>query len=112
MLFSYIFIKNKPENFEKYRNPFIIIIIIISIFLSGFVSCNFIKQTINISAGITIKQDISIKKEIINNISNNKNPNFDKYLFSKKSKKEKFKNIIKFLFKSIDDSLIIPKRDL
>jgi len=112
MLFSYIFIKNKPENFEKYRNPFIIIIIIISIFLSGFVSSNFIKQTINISTGITIKQDISIKKEIINNISNNKNPNFDKYLFSKKSKKEKFKNIIKFLFKSIDDSLIIPKRDL
>ena len=112
ILFFYAFYKNKPNNFENFRNPFIIPVLIVNLFFCIFVIINFIKQTKNISKGVTIKQEASIKRETIKNISKNKNTNFDKYYFTKRTKKEKIKNIIKFLFKKIDHSLIIPKRDL
>ena len=112
ILFFYAFYKNKPNYFENFRNPFIILVLIVNLFFCIFVIINFIKQTKNISKGVTIKQEASIKRETIKNISKNKNTNFDKYYFTKRTKKEKIKNIIKFLFKKIDHSLIIPKRDL
>ena len=108
--FFYIFYKNKPKDFEKFRNPFCILVLIMISFLCTFVTANCFKQTKNIAKGITIKQDASIKKEMINNLTKNKNVNIDKYI--KKDKKEKIKNIFKFLFKKLDASLIIPKRDL
>ena len=111
-LFLYIFYKNKPSDFEKFRNPFTILVLIVISFLCIFATSNCVKQTKNIAAGITIKQDASIKKEIINNLSKNKNININIDKYVKKTKKEKIKNIFKFLFKKIDASLIIPKRDL
>ena len=73
-----------------------------------------VKQTKNIGRGITIKQDASIKKEIINNANKDRkvNVNFNKYYFVKRTRKDKIKNIIKFLFKKSGPSLIIPSRDL
>ena len=111
-LFFYAFYKNKPNNFENFRNPFCIPVLIVNLFFGIFAFINFIKQTKNIAKGVTIKQEASIKREAINNIAKNKKTNFDKYYFTKRTKKEKIKNIIKFLFKKIDHSLIIPKRDL
>ena len=113
VLFFFVFYKNKPNNYEKFRNPFTILVLIINLFYGTFALINFINQTKNISKGITIKQEISIKKETINNITKNKTTaHLDKYFFTKLTKREKIKNIIKFLFKKIDDTLIIPKRDL
>ena len=111
-LFFYAFYKNKPNNFENFRNPFCIPVLIVNLFFGIFAFINFIKQTKNIAKGVTIKQEASIKREAINNIAKNKKTNFNKYYFTKRTKKEKIKNIIKFLFKKIDHSLIIPKRDL
>ena len=112
-LFFIVFYKNEPNNYEKFRNPFAILVLIINLFYGTFAVINFINQTKNISKGITIKQEISIKKETINNITKNKTTaHLDKYFFTKLTKREKIKNIIKFLFKKIDDTLIIPKRDL
>ena len=113
ILFLFAFYKNKPDNFEKFRNPFTFLVFIINIFLFFFVNINFIKQTKNIATGITIKQLISIKREAINNISNHiNNSDLNKDYFTKKTKKEKIVNIFKFLFKKIDNSLVVPKRDL
>ena len=113
VLFFFVFYQNKPNNYEKFRNPFVILVLIINLFYGTFALINFINQTKNISKGITIKQEISIKKETINNITKNKTTaHLDKYFFTKLTKREKIKNIIKFLFKKIDDTLIIPKRDL
>ena len=113
VLFFFIFYKNKPINFEKFRNPFVILVLILNLFLGIFTLANFINQTKNISKGITVKQEVSIKRETINNFSKNKTTiHLDKYFLTKLTKKEKIKNIIKFLFKKIDDTLIIPNRDL
>ena len=112
IFYFYIFYKNKPDNFEKYRNPISILVFCINSFFCSFVNAHFIKQTKNIERGITIKQDVSIKREIISNINKDKNANLNKYFFTKKTRKDKIKNIIKFLFKKSGPSLIIPKRDL
>ena len=113
VLFFFIFYKNKPINFEKFRNPFVILVLILNLFLGIFTLANFINQTKNISKGITVKQEVSIKREAIKKKKKNKTiTHLDKYFFNKLTKKEKIKNIIKFLFKKIDDTLIIPNRDL
>ena len=112
IFFAYIFYKNKPDNFEKFRNPISILVFIVNLFLFFFVNAHFVKQTKNITRGITIKQDVSIKREIINYTNKDKITNLNKYYLTKKTKKEKIKNIIKFLFKKTGPSLIIPKRDL
>ena len=114
IFFSYIFYKNKPDNFEKYRNPMGILVFIVDLFFCSFVNAHLVKQTKNIGRGLTIKQDSSIKKEIINNANKDRkvNVNFNKYYFVKRTRKDKIKNIIKFLFKKPGPSLIIPSRDL
>ena len=67
ILFSYAFYKNKPDNLEKYRNPWSILVFGAILFFCIFVNITFFKQTRNIGAGLTIKQDSSIKKEILRN---------------------------------------------
>ena len=110
--FAYIFYKNKPDNFEKFRNPISILVFIVNLFLCFFVNAHFVNQTKNITRGITIKQDVSIKREIINYSNKDTITNLNKYYLTKKTKKEKIRNIIKFLFKKSGPSLINPKRDL
>ena len=112
ILFIFIFYKNRPNDYEFFRNPFNIIITVSCIQLGAFVIINLIKQTKSIGSGLTIKQNNSIQKEILHNSLNNKKTEFDKNLLAKKSKKEQFNNIIKFLKKKIEKSLIIPSRDL
>ena len=112
ILFSYAFYKNKPDNLEKFRNPWSILVFGAILFFCIFVNITFFKQTRNIGAGLTIKQDSSIKKEILNMSYNEQRTNLSRNFLAKKTKKEQINNIIKFLFKKIDQSLIIPKRDL
>ena len=112
IIFCYLFYKNKPKDYESFRNPFCIPAIIASCYFGIFVTTNFFKQTRIIGYGLTIKQNSSIQKEIVDNSIKQKNVVFDKDYFAKKSIKEQFKNIKKFLSKKIDKSLIIPERDL
>lgn len=111
-LFCYTFYKYRLAGFEYFRNPFTVLVFIANIIFCIFVNVSFIKQTKNISAGITIKQNVSIQREAIKYTLRNNKTNFEKLYFTKKTKKEKIMNIIKFLFKKQDNSLIIPKRDL
>ena len=112
LLFIILFYLYKPDDYEFFRNPISLVVCISSVQFGIFVIITFIKQTRNIGTGFTIKQNHSIQKEIIDNTLKNKNIEFDKNITSQKTKKEQFKNIIKFLTKKIDKSLIIPKRDL
>ena len=112
ILFTIIFYKYKPEDYESYRNPFCILVIVASCYFGVFVTGHFVKQTKTISSGLTIKQNNSIQKEIVDNSLNKNNIKFDKDYLSKKSINERFYNIKKFLTKKIDKSLIIPERDL
>ena len=112
ILFTIIFYKYKPDDYESYRNPFCILVIVASCYFGVFVTGHFVKQTKTISSGLTIKQNNSIQKEIVDNSLNKNNIKFDKDYLSKKSMNERFDNIKKFLTKKIDKSLIIPERDL
>ena len=112
LLFTYLFYKNKPKGFEPYRNPFVIIDILGSSHFGVFVLITFFRQTKSIGSGLTIKQNNSIHKEIVDNSLKNQNVQFDKNYLSKKSMKEQFHNIIEFLKRKIDKSLIVPQRDL
>lgn len=112
ILFTFLFYKNKPESFEHYRNPFIIIDILGSSHFGGFVLITFFRQTKNIGSGLTIKQNHSIQKEIVDNSLKNEKVQFDKKYLSKKSMKEQWDNIVEFLKRKIDKSLIDPQRDL
>ena len=112
ILFIYLFYKNMPKNFEPYRNPFVIIDILGSSNFGVFVLITFFRQTKSIGSGLTIKQHNSIHKEIIDNSLKNQNVQFDQNYLSKKSIKEQFHNIVEFLKRKIDKSLIDPQRDL
>ena len=97
LIFTFLFYKYKPNNYESFRNPFSIPTLIASVQFGVFVIANFIKQTKTIGSGLTIKQNSSIQKEIINYSLDQKNIEFDKDYLSKKNIKEQFKNIIIFL---------------
>ena len=112
IMFTIIFYKYKPDDYESYRNPFCILVIIASCYFGVFVTAHFIRQTKTISSGLTIKQNNSIQKEIVENSLYKNNIKFDKDYLSKKTIKERFNNIMKFLTKKIDKSLIAPERDL
>ena len=112
ILFCFLFYKNIPNNYESFRNPFGVAVLSASTNFGTFVIINFIKQTRSIGSGLTLKQNNSIQNEILNNSFNNKKVEFDKDYLSKKNIKEQFNNIIKFLTRKIDKSLIIPQRDL
>ena len=112
LLFTYLFFKNMPKTFEPYRNPFVIIDILGSSHFGVFVIITFFRQTKSIGSGLTLKQNNSIHKEIVDNSLKNQNVQFDKNYLSKKSLKEQFHNIVEFLKRKIDKSLIVPQRDL
>ena len=112
IIFSFLFYKDKPDDYESFRNPFCVPSLIAGCYFGIFVVATFIKQTNIIGSGLTIKQNNSIQKELMNNSISQKKVVFNKDYLSKKSKKEKFKNIIKFLTKKTSKSLIVPKRDL
>ena len=113
-LFLYLWFKYFPKNKNtpSYYNPFIIIVFIISIIFAIFNDINLCSQCYHIERGLTIKQIISIKDKIVDLSLNQSKLRIKNQYFRQLSFEEKFKNIIYFLFKRMDKSLIIPKRDL
>ena len=113
-LFIYLWYKYIPikENTPSYYNPFIIIIFIVIMFCGISVIANLCGQTYVISQKITIKQKSSIKEKINEISANNLNLNIDQKYTKIKTCKEGMKNIIDLLCSKIDESLILPERDL
>ena len=114
-MFLYIFYSNKPYGTPFYYNMFSVPNIIISICFSQFILVNFCKALRIVLIGFTTKQQISIHKEYMNQLSQNKNPELtiqNEYI-RKRTCKEKVNNLFKFLFTfNHTKSLIESKRDL
>ena len=109
MWFKYVPIK---ENTPSYFNPFIIITLVIALFFGFFVIINFCSQTYSISRKITIKQIESIKDKTVDLLYMGPNLKVSEEYTRRRSSKEKIYNIILFLTLKIDNSLIVPERDL
>ena len=77
-----------------------------------FVIANLLDQIFDISRGYTIKQKSSIRQKMIEIALKNRSREMDPIYYKPLSSREKFNNIISFLFKKNEKSLIIPERDL
>ena len=107
--YKYVPIKDTTPS---YFNPFIIIVFIISVSFGIFVVVNFFGQTTQIGRGFTIKQSISIHEKMWDLRERGLNKTIDYNYYRRLNRKEKIRNIIKFLFAKMDKSLIVPERDL
>ena len=114
VLFIYIWNKYVPKNdlTPPYYNPYIILVFIIAISFGVFDIANFFGQCYHIQRGFTIKQIMSINNKLNELSFKNPNKKINCNYIRRLSCKEKIKNIISFLFKKVDKSLIIPERDL
>ena len=102
----------KNKNTPSFYNPFIIVMLIVAISYGFFVCGNFCGQTYVISRRITIKQKASINDKINDLFKNDQNLKVNEEYTREVTCKEKIYNIITFLFSKVDESLIIPERDL
>ena len=113
-LLLYVWNKNIPKNnkFPSYYNPYIIIVFILGTYFAVFDIVNFVAQCYYIGRGITIKQSRSINDKMNQLILNHSEQKLKEEYFRTFTFKEQFNNIIHFLLKRVDKSLIIPERDL
>ena len=109
MWYKYLYILNKLPG---YYNPFILIVFISAISLCLFATSAFLGQTIYICSGYTLKQNRSIRNEIIELSYKHSHSEIKREYTRNKTLKEKIKNMISFLKSDIGKSLIIPERDL
>ena len=72
----------------------------------------FLGQTYHISSGYTIKQNASIKEELVNIYSHKSNNKVKNEFIRARTFKERLNNVMKLLKRDLDESLIIPERDL
>ena len=113
-LLLYIWKKNFPKNdkFPSYYNPYIIIVLFLGIYFALFNDANLYSQCYHIGRGLTIKQRRSINDKLSQlTIERSEQKINEKYLIIP-SFEQQCNNILQFLFKKIDKSLIIPERDL
>ena len=113
VLFRIIWLKNIDKSKSpSYYTPLLLLTFIIGIALTLFIISNLIFQIYEISRKLTIKQDFAIKKKLNKNELNNRPKEALKEYIKNYSLKEKIYNIFEFIFTKIDDSLIVPERDL
>ena len=102
----------RKGNVPTYYTPLLFIALIISTGLTLFITANLVQQFYFISIGKTIKQDKSIKDKMEEFKNKNKsNQSLQEYI-KKPSCFQIIVNIIKFFCSKIDESLIVPERDL
>ena len=112
-LFWVIWSKNiERGKVPSYYTPLLFITFIIGISLTLFIISNLVIQIYQISRRLTIKQDYAIKIKLNENELHNRSNEALKEYIKPYSLKEKIYNIFEFIFAKIDDSLIIPERDL
>ena len=113
ILFSFLFYKHiyKREN-PYFENPFVILVFFAGLSFGVFATKTFFSQTKNIASGYTIKQNMSIQKELLSVTTLHKKKKIGNKYIRKRNCGEKIKNICKFLCAKRGESLIIPKRDL
>jgi hypothetical protein len=77
-----------------------------------FITGNLCGQTYVISQNITIKQQASINEKVIDLYKNHRELKVNEEYTKLKSITQSFKNLIGLLFSKVDESLIVPERDL
>ena len=112
-IFWWIWSKNVQNGkVPSYYTHLLLIGFGIALGLTLFIMANLVVQLYQISRKLTLKTDFAIRKKYrdnkVNNRSNDALMEYLKYI----PLKEKICNIFAFFFSKIDDSLIIPERDL
>lgn len=113
-LYFYLWYKYIPikQSTPSYFNPYIIVTFIIVVMCYIFITGNLCGQTYVISQNITIKQYASINEKVIDLYKNHRELKVNEKYTKRKPLLQSFKNIIGLMFSKVDESLIIPKRDL
>ena len=113
-LYFYLWYKYIPikEGTPSYFNPFIIITFIIVVMCYVFITGNLCGQTYVITQNITIKQYASINEKVRELYKNHRDLKVNEKYTKRKSIIQSFKNLFGLMFSKIDESLIIPERDL
>ena len=113
-LLLYVWNKNGPKNdkFPSYYNPYIIIAFFLSIIFTIFVIFSLYTQCFHIGRGFTMKQIKSIREKIAELAMEQSEQGINMKYYRNPSPEEQYNNLLVFLFKKIDKSLIIPERDL
>ena len=101
----------KKEKAPSYYTPLLFVALWISLGLALFIFANLVQQLYLIGKGITLKQMISIDDKMKENSKNKKsNANLENMI--NLSIKNILNNLFKFFFSKVENSLIIPERDL
>ena len=101
----------KKEKAPSYYTPLLFVALWISLGLALFIFANLVQQIYLIGKGITLKQMISIDDKMKENLKNKKsNANLENLI--NLSMKTILNNLLKFFFSKVENSLIIPERDL
>ena len=110
----YLFYKHLhgQKDIPFYYNPLLILFYVASIFFFCAVFGTFLGQTYHISSGYTIKQNASIKEELVNIYSHKSNNKVKNEFIRARTFKERLNNVMKLLKRDLDESLIVPERDL
>ena len=113
-LYFYLWYKYVPikEGTPSYFNPYIMVTFIIVTMCYVFITGNLCGQTYVISQNITIKQQASINEKVIDLYKNHRELKVNEEYTKLKSITQSFKNLIGLLFSKVDESLIVPERDL
>ena len=113
-LYFYLWYKYIPikQSTPSYFNPYIIVTFVIVVMCYIFITGNLCGQTYVISQNITIKQYASINEKVLDLYKNHRDLKVDEKYTKRKSILQSFKNIIGLMFSKVDESLIIPERDL
>ena len=101
----------KKEKAPSYYSPLLFVALWISLGLALFIFANLVQQLYLIGKGITLKQMISIDDKMKENSKNKKsNANLENLI--NLSMKTILNNLLKFFFSKVENSLIVPERDL
>ena len=113
-LYFYLWYKYIPikEGTPSYFNPYIIVTFIIVVMCYVFITGNLCGQTYVISQNITIKQYASINQKVFDIRKNHRDLKVNEKYTKRKPIIQSLKYLLGLLCSKVDESLIIPERDL
>ena len=113
LIFWIIWYKNiDKKKVPVYFNPYLFLALGIALGLAIFIMTNLMAQLYLIGKSITLKQNMSIKEKIYENVKNKIQSESLKEYTKNLSPKERLSNIFKFFCSQKPPSLIVPERDL
>ncbi len=109
LFYKHLYIKKETP---PYYNPLILLFYFASIFFFGSVSSTFMGQSYHISSGYTMKQNASIREEMVNIRYYKQGNKIKSEYIRARTFKERIENIFRLIRTDAGESLIVPERDL